>query len=143
MINHVHVSLQSCRAGKVLSSLPDTIKAQGITYVNEVIPYVHYSWVVHIYICCLNYDTKYRACNTCCHSMPVFVTGGRFRPLKAVLDNCPIRDGRGLLLAVVSHSHTLEKSRSKEERPAQAIFRQMQTDASRRRRTGRQSALLS
>ena len=27
-----------------------------------------------------------------------------------------------------SRSHTLEKSRSKEERPAQAIFRQMQTD---------------
>src|SRR6218665_2985676 len=38
----------------------------------------------------------------------------------------------------LSRSHTLEKSRSKEERPAQAIFRQMQTDASR----GRQSALL-
>src|SRR6218665_1121722 len=27
-----------------------------------------------------------------------------------------------------SRSHTLEKSRSKEERPAQAIFRQMQAD---------------
>src|SRR6218665_3621356 len=40
-----------------------------------------------------------------------------------------------------SRSHTLEKSRSKEERPAQAIFRQMQTDASRCKRTGRQSAL--
>src|SRR6218665_2403921 len=26
------------------------LKAQGITHVNEVIPYVHYSWVVHIYI---------------------------------------------------------------------------------------------
>src|SRR6218665_9711 len=31
------------------------LKAQGITHVNEVIPYVHYSWVVHIYIpvCCV------------------------------------------------------------------------------------------
>src|SRR6218665_2601085 len=34
-----------------------------------------------------------------------------------------------------SRSHTLEKSRSKEERPVQAIFRQTQTDASRRRQT--------
>src|SRR6218665_1116842 len=25
------------------------LKTQGITYVNEVIQYVHYSWVVHIY----------------------------------------------------------------------------------------------
>src|SRR6218665_1558547 len=32
----------------------------------------------------------------------------------------------------------LEKSRSKEERPAQAIFRQKQTDASERRRIDRQ-----
>src|SRR6218665_1808009 len=38
-----------------------------------------------------------------------------------------------------SRSHTLEKSRSKEERPVQAIFRQTQTDVS--RRTGRQAAL--
>src|SRR6218665_433594 len=58
------------------------LKAQGITYVNEVIPYVHYSWVVHIYIyiCCLYYDSMYRACNTCCHSMQriaCFPTGGR------------------------------------------------------------------
>jgi len=37
----------------------------------------------------------------------------------------------------LSRSHTLEKSSSKEERPAQAIFRLTQTDASR----GRQSAL--
>src|SRR6218665_3512668 len=37
----------------------------------------------------------------------------------------------------LSRSHTLEKSRSKAERPAQAIFRQTQTDASR----GRQLAL--
>ena len=37
----------------------------------------------------------------------------------------------------VESPHALEKSRSKEERPAQAIFRQTQTDASR----GRQSAL--
>src|SRR6218665_2574965 len=36
----------------------------------------------------------------------------------------------------LSRSHTLEKSSSKEERPAQAIFRQTQTDASRRRWTG-------
>src|SRR6218665_625464 len=40
-----------------------------------------------------------------------------------------------------SRSHTLEKSRSKEERQVQKIFRQTQTDASRHRRTGRQSAL--
>src|SRR6218665_4006174 len=40
-----------------------------------------------------------------------------------------------------SHSHTWEKSRSKKERQAQAIFRQTRTEASRRRRTGRQSAL--
>src|SRR6218665_1927109 len=26
------------------------LKAQDITYVNEVIPYVHYNWVVHICI---------------------------------------------------------------------------------------------
>jgi len=56
----------------------------------------------------------------CCELPPYgFATGGRFR----------------------LPSHTLEKSRSKEERPAQAIFRQTQTDASRHRRTGRQSAL--
>src|SRR6218665_2939789 len=40
-------------------------------------------------------------------------------------------------------SYTLEKSRSKEERPAQAIFRQMQTDASKRRWTGRESDWIS
>jgi len=28
----------------------DNLKAHGITYVNEIIPYVHYSWVVHIYM---------------------------------------------------------------------------------------------
>src|SRR6218665_1684203 len=41
----------------------------------------------------------------------------------------------------LSCSHTWEKSRSNEERPAQAIFRQTHTEASRRRRTGRQSVL--
>src|SRR6218665_3645956 len=40
-----------------------------------------------------------------------------------------------------SRSHSLEKSRSKEERLAQAIFRQTQTDANRCRHTGRQSAM--
>src|SRR6218665_3586573 len=44
--------------------------------------------------------------------------------------------GEGFFCSCECHSHTLEQSRSKEERPAQAIFRQMQTDASRRRRTG-------
>src|SRR6218665_3551891 len=76
------------------------LKAQGITCVNEVIPYVHYS--------------RYR------------------RPFQADSDNCPISEGRGLLS---SRSHTLENSRSKEERPAQAIFRQTQTDVSRLRQS--------
>src|SRR6218665_2594442 len=48
----------------------------------------------------------------CCELSPYgFATGGRFR----------------------LPSHTLEKSRSNEERPTQAIFRQTQTDASRHR----------
>src|SRR6218665_3157272 len=34
-----------------------------------------------------------------------------------------------------SRSNTLEKSRSKKERPAQAIFRQMQTDANKCKQT--------
>src|SRR6218665_1197388 len=42
----------------------------------------------------------------------------------------------------LSHSHTLKKSRSIEERPAQTIFRQTQTDASRLRLTDRQTVSL-
>src|SRR6218665_3803106 len=39
----------------------------------------------------------------CCELPPYrFATGGRYRPLNAVSDNCPIREGRGLLSAVAS-----------------------------------------
>ena len=54
-----------------------------------------------IYICCLYYDPMYRACNTCCHSM-LFPYRRLFQALKRRLDNCLIRQGRGLLSAVVS-----------------------------------------
>src|SRR6218665_3842886 len=47
---------------------------------------------------------------------------------------CPFR-GSVYLKLVASCYHTLEKSRSQEERPAQPIFRQRQTDASRRRQS--------
>src|SRR6218665_1564300 len=63
-----------------------------------------------------------------------FATGGCFRPLNAVSNNCHIREGRASFTdCESSHSHIWEESRSKEERPAQAIFRQTHTEASRRR----------
>src|SRR6218665_3076969 len=47
------------------------------------------------------------------HMYTIAAKGGRFRDSY----NCPIREGRGLLS---SRSHTLENSRSKEERPVQS-----------------------
>src|SRR6218665_1505524 len=85
------------------------LKAQCITYVNEVIPYVHYSWVVHIYICCLYYYSMYRACNTiACSELPVSrqeaVLGIKTpSPMTVLLER-----GEGFFRQL-SRSHTLKK----------------------------------
>src|SRR6218665_1638373 len=117
------------------------LKAQGITCVNEVIPYVHYIYIyiciyaVYIMIQCTEPATP--AVIVRCElpvSLPEAVLG-----LKTPSPITVLSERASFGSCESSRSHTLEKSRSKEERPAQTIFRQMQTDASR----CRQSALLT
>src|SRR6218665_1706140 len=60
------------------------------------------------------------------HMYTIAAAGGRFRPTPITV---LLERGEGFFRS--SRSHTLENSRSKEERPAQAVFRQTQTDASR------------
>ena len=77
---------------------------------NEVIPYVHYSWVVHIYIyiyiyvCCLYYNTEPAtlAVIACCERPVSLQEAALGLKTPSASDNCPIKEGRGLLSAVVS-----------------------------------------
>src|SRR6218665_3653832 len=101
------------------------LKAQGFTYVNEVIPYVHYSWVVPATPAVIAYS-----------ELP-FSLQEAVLDLKTPSPITVLSERASFGSCELSRSHTLEKSTSKEERPAQAIFRQTQTDASR----GIQSAL--
>src|SRR6218665_2548282 len=116
------------------------LKAQGITYVNEVIPYVHYSWVVHIYIYAVYImiqctEPATPAVIACCE-LPVSLQEAVLG-LKTLYPITVLSERASFGSCELSRSHILEKSRSKEESPAQTISRQTQTDASR----GRQSAL--
>src|SRR6218665_1139711 len=59
-----------------------------------------------IYICCLYYDSMYRACSPAviaCSELPVSLQEADLG-LKTPSYNCPIREARGLLSAVVSRA---------------------------------------
>src|SRR6218665_1127338 len=93
-------------------------------------------YAVYIMIQCTEPATP--AVTACCGlpvSLPEAILG-----LKTPSPITVLSEGRGLLSAVVSRVVPTLWKRAK-EKPAQAIFRQTQTDASRRRRTGRQPAL--
>src|SRR6218665_2477136 len=62
------------------------------------------------------------------HMYTIAATGGRFRPTPITI---LLERGEGFFRVLP----TLENSRSKELRPAQTIFRQTQTDASRLRQS--------
>src|SRR6218665_1386513 len=91
-----------------------------------------------IYICCLHNDSMYRSCNTCCHSMlelPVSLQEAVLG-LKTLSPITPIREGRGLVSAVVSRViPTLWKRADQKKKYRRKQYsgrrRQMQADADR------------
>src|SRR6218665_2633704 len=88
-----------------------------------------YIYAVYIMIQCTELATP--AVIACCElpvSLQKAVLGLKMPSLITVLSE---RGMASFGSCESSRSHTLEKSRSKEERPSQAIFRQTQTDARR------------
>src|SRR6218665_2094317 len=94
-----------------------------------------------IYICCLYYDSMYRACNTCCE-LPVSLQEAVLGHKTPSLDNCPIREGRGLLSAVVSRVVPTLWKRADKRRKACASNIQADADRCKQTQTDRQTVNL-